>query len=136
MAQVSFQFYFLWIHSSIFSVPSLALKTIFPNRLIQIRSRSGVVGQNEPWTKTKSDSTVRTKMDKICPTTSDSVMKWKSYQAHFLFRVWYQDFWHRHALQVWKLLDEIKNQESIKPEFITIFITKFELESFISATSG
>ena len=31
MAQVSFQFYFLWTHSSIFSVPSLALKTFFSN---------------------------------------------------------------------------------------------------------
>ena len=77
----------------------------------------------------------RTKPEELRPATPDPVLKWKSYQAHFLFRVWYQDFWHRHALQVWKLLHENEIQELIKPEFITIVITKFELESFISATS-
>ena len=58
MAQVSFQFYFLWTHSSIFSVPSLALKTYFSNPPYKNIFRDEDSGQSRQ--KWISDETGRT----------------------------------------------------------------------------
>ena len=148
MAIVSFQFYFWWVHSSVFLVPSLLLKRIFQGCYLKMFSRwscgTRMTGgkrrrteylRGEDWTNRR-------------PAITDPDVKWKSYQAHFLFGVLYQDFRHRHALPILKLLYEIVSlavvmlikgllvkSMLVKPDLITIVIAKFKFEGFISATS-